>query len=710
MKTKNTYNWNKRQLEQEILQVFSQNSKLILNYRQVAKRLNVKGDALKQRVQEVMAELAHEEQLQEVSRGRFIYNAKEIFIVGTVDLTAKGSAYIVSDDLESDIFVSQRNLRHALNGDVVKVALYATRRGRQTEGEVVEIIERVKDTFVGTLEVSNGFAFVVTDSNSKMPYDIFIPQRELKKAESGQKVVVQIAEWPTKAKNPVGKIVDVLGWPGDNETEMHAIMVEFNLPYHFPDRVLKAAESISEVISDEDIASRRDFRSVTTFTIDPKDAKDFDDALSIRQLEDGLWEIGVHIADVSHYVESGSILDKEAIERATSVYLVDRVVPMLPERLSNFICSLRPNEDKLTFSAVFKINDKAEIKEEWFGRTIINSDRRFTYEEAQEIIEGNDDKLKNEILTLNTLAQIMRKKRFEKGSIGFDKVEVKFELDEKGKPLGVYFKESKEAHKLIEEFMLLANKKVAELIGKPTKDKKPKTFVYRVHDLPNQDKLFAFSNFVERFGHRLNIGNDKNISSSINALLEKVKNKPEQNVVETLAIRSMAKAEYTTENIGHYGLGFEFYTHFTSPIRRFPDVMVHRLLFAYLNGEASKPIAKYEEWCKISSQQEQMAANAERQSVKYKQVEFMQDKIGQRFAGVISGVTEWGIYVEIQAFKTEGMIRIKDLTDDHYFFDEENFCLIGRLYKRKFQLGDPLEIVVSRANLEKKQLDFVIAE
>lgn len=709
LNTKNAFNWNKRQLSQEILTIFSENSKLIMNYRQIAKKLDVKGEALKQRIEQTMIELAQNQQLKEISRGRFIYIAKEIFITGTVDLTAKGSAYIVTDEKEEDIFVSQNNLKHALNGDIVKVFLYATRKGQQAEGEVVEILEREKETFVGTLESSNGFAFVIPDSN-KMPYDIFIPAKELKKAENGQKVIVKIANWPAKSKSPIGKIIDVLGWAGENETEMNAIMAEFDLPYKFSEKVIRESEAIPEGITEEEIAKRRDFRTTTTFTIDPHDAKDFDDALSIKPLGDGLWEIGVHIADVSHYILPGSIVDKEAVNRATSVYLVDRVVPMLPERLSNGICSLRPNEDKLCFSAVFKMNDKAEVLDQWFGRTIINSDQRFAYEDAQAIIEGGEGPLKDEILKFNELAQILRQNRFVKGSIAFDKVEVKFNLDEKGHPLGIYFKESKEANKLVEEFMLLANKKVAEFIGKPEKGKKPRTFVYRVHDLPNQDKLFAFSNFVERFGHRMQLGSPKNISGSINALLNEVKGKPEQNVVETLAIRSMAKAEYTTENIGHYGLSFEYYTHFTSPIRRYPDVMVHRLLQNYLDGEASKSASKYEDLCKISSKQEQMAAKAERQSTKYKQVEFMLDKVGKEYQGVISGVTEWGVFVEISEYKTEGLIRIKDLTDDHYFFDEVNFCLIGRLHKRKFQLGDPIKILVHKANLEKKQMDFLLAE
>ena len=705
----NSFNWNKRQITKEILKVFSENSKLILNYRQVAKKLNIKGEALKLRIQQTMIELSKEEHLNEISTGRFIYTAKETYIQGTVDMTMKGSAYIVSEDSEEDIFVSQKNLMHALNGDAVKVFLYATRTGRQLEGEVVEITERHREDFVGTLQLSNSYAFVVCDSN-KMPYDIFVPERKLNKAQDGQKVIATISDWPEKAKSPMGKITKILGWPGENETEMNAIMAEFDLPMDFPDRVLNDAEKIPDEITEEEIAKRRDVRKITTFTIDPHDAKDFDDALSFQKLKNGNYEIGVHIADVSHYVTPGTILDKEAVKRATSVYLVDRVVPMLPERLSNGICSLRPNEDKLCFSAIFEINDKAEVLKEWFGRTVINSDQRFSYEEAQAIIEGEEGELKEEILKLNELAKVLRGYRYIKGSIAFDKVEVKFKLDEKGHPLGVYFKESKEAHKLIEEFMLLANRKVAEFIGKTKKGEKQKTFVYRTHDLPDQDKLFSFSNFVERFGYRMDLASTKNISKSINSLLATVKGKAEQNVVETLAIRSMAKAEYTTENIGHYGLAFDYYTHFTSPIRRYPDVMVHRLLQAYLDGASSKLKSKYDELCKHSSERERMAAQAERQSVKYKQVEFMQDKVGQEFEGVISGVTEWGIFIELSEYKTEGMVRIRDITDDHYHFDEENYCLVGRLYKRKFQLGDKVNILVQKANLEKKQLDFLLVE
>jgi len=680
-----------------------------MNYRQMAKKLGVKGESIKKQISQTMLDLAQEGRLQEISRGRFIYTSKGTYITGVVDLTARGSAFIISDELEEDVFVSHKNLNHALDTDTVKIFLYAKRAGKQPEGEVVEILQRKKTEFVGTLELSSGFAFVTADSN-KMPYDIFVPIKDLKKAQDGQKVIAHITDWPAKAKSPIGEITQILGWPGENETEMVSIMAEFDLPYHFPEKVLKDAEKISEKISQTEIAKRRDFRDITTFTIDPADAKDCDDALSIQKIKDDKWEIGIHIADVSHYVEPNSILDKEAINRATSVYLVDRVVPMLPERLSNNICSLRPNEDKLCFSAVFHIDKDAKIRG-WGGDLMKEQGVEITkHQEAQDIIESKTGDLADEILQLDTIAKKLREKRFKKGSMAFDKVEMKFKLDEDGKPLGVYFKESKDANKLIEEFMLLANKKVAEFIGKTPKEKKPKTFVYRIHDLPNQEKLFDFSSFIERFGYRMNLSSPQNISNSINSLLENVKGKPEQNVVETLAIRSMAKAEYSTENIGHYGLSFDYYTHFTSPIRRYPDVMVHRLLFAYLNKENSKSQEKYEELCEISSKQERMAAKAERASVKYKQVEFMQDKVGEEFEGVISGVSEWGIYIELDEYKTEGMVRIKDITNDHYYFDEKNYCLIGDLYKRKYQLGDKVKIIVVKANLEKKHLDFLLVE
>jgi ribonuclease R len=543
-----------------------------------------------------------------------------------------------------------------------------------------------------------------------MPFDIFIPIENLNKATSGQKAIAKIIDWPENQKNPIGEIIEVLGMPGDNEVEMHAILAEFGLPYEFPKRVLESAEKISDIISEEEISRRRDFRKITTFTIDPFDAKDFDDALSYQKLKNGNIEVGVHIADVTHYVRPNSTLEKEAFERATSVYLVDRVVPMLPERLSNLICSLRPNEDKLCFSAVFEMDAEAHIIKQWFGKTIINSVRRFAYEEAQEVIETGKGDLSEEILALQELAKKLRKKRFQAGSIAFERSEVKFNLDENAKPIGVYLKENKESNQLIEEFMLLANKKVAEFIGKPDAHNHVRTFVYRVHDEPNQEKLNAFSLFIKRFGYQMQTKTPKKIAESMNQLLVDVQGKNEQTVVETLAIRTMAKAIYSTKNIGHYGLAFDYYSHFTSPIRRYPDMMVHRLLEHYLEGGKTVPPDKYEEMCKHSSDMEQLSANAERASVKYKQVEFMKDNVGKEFTGIISGVTQWGIYVELNDNKCEGMVPVRTLTDDFYEFDEAEFALIGERFKRRYTMGDDVTIKVVSANMVKKQLDFEIVK
>lgn len=647
--------------------------------------------------------------LHEVSTGKFKLKSKIGHITGTVDMTARGAAFIVSDDLEEDVFVSQSNLNRALHGDVVKVYLFARRKSKQPEGEVVEIIKRKKTTFVGIIEISKNYAFLISDSR-QMPYDIFLPLTKLNGAKDGEKAIVQITEWPKKSKNPVGQVVSVLGKPGENDTEMHAILAEYDLPYQFPEKVNEAAELIPDKITEEEIALRRDFREVITFTIDPHDAKDFDDALSLRKLENGNWEVGVHIADVTHYVRKGSIIEQEAFERATSVYLVDRVVPMLPERLSNGLCSLRPNEEKLTFSAVFEMNNNAEVLDTWIGKTIINSDRRFTYEEAQQVIETGEGDFKEEVLCLDRLAKILRDQRFKKGAIDFDRYEVKFDIDEKGKPTRVFFKESKDSNKLIEEFMLLANKKVAESVGRVSKGKKAKTFVYRTHDQPNPDKLNSFNQFIRKFGYGIKTTNAKAISTSMNNLLHSVKGESIQNLVETLAIRSMAKAEYSTVNIGHYGLHFDHYSHFTSPIRRYPDMMAHRLLEKYANGSKSVNADKYEEFCQHCSEMEQRAANAERASIKYKQVEFMQDHLGQEFEGTISGVTEWGFYVEIDENKCEGMVSIRELEDDFYEFDEENYCIVGRHHRKIYQLGDKINIRVAKANLVAKQLDFVLAD
>ena len=597
-----------------------------------------------------------------------------------------------------------------MDGDKVKVQLFAKRKGAEPEGEVVEILESKERTFVGKLQVAKGFAFLITE-NKTLANDIFIPKDKLKGGKNGDKAIVRIVEWPDEAKNPLGEVIDILGIAGQNTAEMHAILAEFGLPYKYPSSVEKAADKIPEAISPEEIENREDFRGITTFTIDPKDAKDFDDALSARRLDNGNWEVGVHIADVTHYVKTDGVIDKEAQSRATSVYLVDRTIPMLPERLCNQICSLRPDEEKLCFSAVFELNSDAVVQNSRICRTIIKSDRRFTYEEAQEVIETGEGDYKEEILALNDLAKKLRERRFKSGAINFDRYEVKFEIDEQGKPVRVYFKVSKDANKLIEEFMLLANRTVAEFVGRPPKGKTKKTFVYRIHELPDPDKMENFATFIRRFGYKLKTdGTKTDVSKGINSLLDNVQGKPEENLIETVAIRAMQKARYSTENIGHYGLAFEYYTHFTSPIRRYPDMMVHRLLERYLAGGRSVIQKKYEDLCDHCSSMEQVAANAERASIKYKQVEFMQDKLGMVFDGVISGVTEWGLYVELNENKCEGLVPIRDLDDDYYEFDEKNYCLLGRRKKRQYRLGDPITIKVAQANLERKQLDFQLAE
>ena len=659
---------------------------------------------------DILHDLLADDYISEIEKGKFRLTNHGTEMVGTFQRKSNGKNSFIPEGGGEPIFVAERNSAHAMNNDKVRITFYAKRKNKDAEGEVIEILERANDTFVGTLEVAKSYAFLVTE-NRTLANDIFIPKDKLKGGKTGDKAIVKVTEWPDKAKNPIGQVIDILGQAGDNTTEMHAILAEFGLPYVYPKAVETAADKIPAEISAEEIAKREDFRKTTTFTIDPKDAKDFDDALSIRKLKDGLWEVGVHIADVTHYVKEGGIIDKEAEKRATSVYLVDRTIPMLPERLCNFICSLRPDEEKLAFSVIFNMNEKGEVKDSRIVHTIIKSDRRFTYEEAQKVIETGEGDYKEEILELNKLAQILRKQRLAAGAIDFDRVEVKFEIDETGKPLSVYFKESKEANKLIEEFMLLANRTVAEKIGKVPKNKKAKVFPYRIHDLPDPDKLENLNWFINRFGYKIRTSGSKTeISKSINRLLDDIKNKKEQNLVETVSLRAMQKARYSTHNIGHYGLAFDYYTHFTSPIRRFPDMMVHRLLTRYLAGGRTVQEAKYEELCDHSSEMEQIAANAERASVKYKQVEFMGERLGMEFDGVISGVTEWGLYVELNENKCEGMIPMRDLGDDYYDFDEKNYCLTGRRHHKKFSLGDPVTIKVARANLEKKQLDFALVE
>ena len=659
---------------------------------------------------DVVEEMLEDNFLIEIEKGRYKINDKGQILTGTFVRKSNGKNSFIPEEGGEPIFIAERNSAHAMNNDKVKVALCAKRKKHQLEAQVIEILEHANETFVGVLKVSKNYAFLLTET-STLANDIFIPKDKLKGGKNGDKAIVRITEWPEEAKNPFGEVIDILGKAGDNTTEMHAILAEYGLPYVYPQAVEAAAEKLSADITPEDYAEREDFRDVVTFTIDPKDAKDFDDALSIRKLKDGLWEVGVHIADVTHYVKEGGIIDKEAEKRATSVYLVDRTIPMLPERLCNFICSLRPNEEKLAFSVIFDITEKGEVRDSRIVHTVINSDRRFTYEEAQQIIETKEGDFKEEVLTLDTIAKALREKRFSAGAINFDRYEVKFEIDEKGKPISVYFKESKDANKLVEEFMLLANKTVAEKIGCVPKNKKAKVLPYRIHDLPDPEKLENLSQFIARFGYKVRTSGTKtDISKSINHLLDDIHGKKEENLIETVSIRAMQKARYSTHNIGHYGLAFEYYTHFTSPIRRFPDMMVHRLVTKYMDGGRSVSEAKYEDLCDHSSNMEQIAANAERASIKYKQVEFMSERLGQIYDGVISGVTEWGLYVELNENKCEGLVPVRDLDDDYYEFDEKNYCLRGRRKNKIYSLGDAITVRVARANLEKKQLDFELIE
>lgn len=690
------------------MHVFKGSPKDIFNYRQISSAIGVTNQVQRLQVVEILYDLAEDHFITEIDRGRYRYNDWGTTAVGTFLRRQNGRNSFIPEGGGTPIFIAERNSGHALHEDKVKIQILARRRRSEQEGEVIEILESSKRVVTGKLYVTRGFAFLMTEDKS-LANDIFIPKEKLKGGKTGDKAVVRITEWPEDAKNPLGEVIEILGRAGENNAEMNAILVEYNLPHDYPASVEKMADKITDKIPEEEISRREDFRGVTTFTIDPLDAKDFDDALSARRLDNGNWEMGVHIADVSYYVKPESLIDREAYERATSIYLVDRTIPMLPERLCNLICSLRPNEEKLCFSVIFELNKNAEVVQSRIVRTVIKSDRRFTYEEAQAVLENQEGDYKEELLAMNELAKKLREKRFKDGAISFDRYEVKFEIDETGKPIRTYIKETKDSNKLVEEFMLLANRTVAEFVGKSKKT--PKTFVYRIHEQPEPGKLQDFSALVSRLGYKMRVeGSKTDISKSLNKLLDNIQGKPEENLIETLAVRSMQKARYTTDNIGHYGLAMDYYTHFTSPIRRYPDLMVHRLLERYLAGGRSAVKSKYEEYCRHCSSMENTASNAERASIRYKQVEFMSDKLGQVFDGVVSGVTEWGLYVELNANKCEGLVPIRDLDDDYYEFDEKNYCLLGRRKKHAYRLGDTITIKVVQASLDRRQLDFTLAD
>ncbi len=692
-------------LKHEVMDVFTKNTGKPMNYKQVASRLGIDDQIGRNMLAKTLHQLKTSGDLREIERGK--YKVKRLStpqVVGRVDMTTSGAAYVICEGVDKDIYISPRKVRHALNGDTVKVHVTVNNRSGKLEGEIVEVLERAKTKFVGTLQAERGFGFLIAD-DQRMNVDIFIGNDELNGARDGDKVIVEMTDWDKRARNPIGRVIMVLGKPGENDTEMNSILADFDFPLSFPKNVEVEAEAIPTTITNEEIARRRDMRNVPTFTIDPDDAKDFDDAISVRKMENGHYEVGVHIADVSHYVRPGSILDKEAIERATSIYLVDRVIPMLPEKLSNGVCSLRPNEEKLTFSAVFEMDEKAKIYNEWFGRTVTISDKRMTYNDAQSIIEGGEGELKDEVLTVFEMSKVLRKKRFDNGALAFEKDEVKFRLDEKGEPAEVYIKQYKDSNKLVEEFMLLANRSVAKWCA-TDRNKNERTYVYRIHDEPSQERLETLVQIAGTLDHKVQLGPRKVLTSSLNKLLSDIKGTGEENMLSTLTIRCMAKAEYSTENIGHYGLGFDFYTHFTSPIRRYPDVIAHRLLQRYLDGEKSLRDPELESRCKHCSEMEKRATEAERASTKFMQAKYLAGHVGEEFEGLITGVTEWGIYVELKENRCEGMIRLRDMDDDFYAFDEKTMTVTRSTTGNTLRLGDELNVRVRRVSVEKRQIDL----